>query len=117
MAQLHMMTIETKALMTRPNKGLAYDEDWFEEIEQYDLSLRPSEFELIEQTDEKQVVKATMTVHTSITLSDDEYKAWKCVDWWEDLDHGDIEIKMLYNESFDVIDHDCEWVSDDELDY
>jgi hypothetical protein len=117
MAQLHMMTIETKALMTRPNKGSAYDEDWFEEIEQYNLSLRPSEFELVEQTDEKQVVKATMTVYTSITLSDDEYKAWKCVDWWEDLDHGDIEIKMLYNESFDVLDHDCEWVSDDELDY
>ena len=73
MAQLHMMTIETKAIMERPNKGLPIDEGWFDEIEQFNLELRPlNDFELIEQTEEKQVVKVSMDIYTSITLPDEE---------------------------------------------
>ena len=116
MAQLHMMTIETKAIMERPNKGLPIEEGWFDEIEQFNLELRPSHFELVEQTPEKQIVKVTMDINTSIILPDEEYKAWKNVDWWEEFDYLDMTIKVLYDEKFEVVNHDCEWIDDSELD-
>ena len=117
MAQLHFLTIETKALLTRPNKGLPIDEGWFDEFEENGFTIYgPTDIKLIEQTDEKQIVKATIDVHTSVTISDEEYKAWKNVDWWEEFNHEDITIKVLYDEKFEVVSHDSEWVDDSELD-
>ena len=61
MAQLHFLTIETKALLTRPNKGLPIEEGWFDEFEENGFTIYgPTDFKLVEQTDEKQVVKATI---------------------------------------------------------
>ena len=34
MAQLHFLTVETRALLTRPNRGLPINEGWFDEFEE-----------------------------------------------------------------------------------
>lgn len=116
MAQLHFLTIETKALLTRPNKGLPIDEGWFDEFEEFGFTIyAPTDFKLVEQTDEKQTIKATVDIHTSVTISDEEYKAWRHVDWWTEFERDGTTIKILYDEGFVVLDDNSEWVDDDEL--
>ena len=50
-----------KNILTRPNKGLPIDEGWFDEFEESGFTIYgPTDIKLVEQTDEKQIVKALL---------------------------------------------------------
>lgn len=118
MAQLHFLTIETKALLTRPNKGIPYNEGWIGELQQYGLTLYFSDnVELIEKTQEKQTVKTSVDISTSVTVSDEEYKAWRHVDWVDEFEEDDTTVNVLYKECFVVLDDNSEWVEDEEEEF
>jgi len=116
MAQLHFLTVETRALLTRPNSGLPIDEGWFDEFEENGFTIYgPTDFELVEQTETVQKVKASVDIHTSVTIPDEEYKAWRHVDWWSEFEKDDVTIQIIYDEGFKVLDDNSEWVDDSEL--
>lgn len=115
MAQNHYVRIDTKALLTRKRTDNPL-EGWFEEKQFDRFTIAPfADFELVEQTDEKETVRATTMVTTHIITSDEEYKVWKLIYWDPSFSDDDVEIELLYDQFFEVVDDDCWWVDDDEI--
>ena len=76
------------------------------------------ELELVSESEDTETFKAECSVSRSITTSDEEYKVYKLLDWDDgasDYTRG-IDIEFDTTEKFDIVQDDCYWVEDDEID-
>jgi hypothetical protein len=56
-------------------------------------------------------------ISTSVTVPDEEYKAWRHVDWVDEFEEDDTTVNVLYKECFVVLDDNSEWVEDEEEEF
>lgn len=61
-------------------------------------------------------LKVTAYITKSITTSDEEYKVFKLIDWDTEFENSDAKLTVDYDEGFEVVDDNCYWVEDDEID-
>ena len=59
-------------------------------------------------------IKTIAYVTMGVTTSDEEYKAYKLIDWPTEVNHGDTEIQLCYDEMCSVESDDEEYVGEDE---
>lgn len=130
MARHHQITIETVGTFTKFVKrsdNMSFDplSDWPPEIDcSYSdkvlrLHEKPSYIDSIEESADgwKISVSLPVSIEGSIVTCDEEYKAWKLIDW--DDCYGspdDIQVHVDLKKSFKVSNHDSWHVDNDELD-